>query len=168
MRPLCKRTAAFFLNCNLFSLLASFEESVESVDPGAFVTVPFLWRQSYLCSLQTAYPFTLPSEALRWVVHMGYAGSSAAHGHLRALSSCSNSFLFQWSQSQTSGKSQWLTHCWSARDCEGGNEDMQLIIKQTAQKVTKECWKNTLGQSFGLSRNSQVNIVKSAILLTDV
>lgn len=85
---------SIFCTENLFSLLASFEESVECVDPGAFVTVLFLWRQSHLCSFQTVIP-TLPSEALRWVVHMGCADSSATHGHLRALSSCSNSFLFQ-------------------------------------------------------------------------
>lgn len=39
-----------FCTLNLFSFfLASFEESVECVDPGAFVTVLFLWWLAHLC-----------------------------------------------------------------------------------------------------------------------
>lgn len=49
---------------------------------------------------------TLLSEALHWVAHMDYAGSSATHVHLQVLSSCSNSSLSRLSQSQTSGKSR--------------------------------------------------------------
>lgn len=38
---------------------------------------------------------TLTSEALHWAVHKDCAGSFATHGHLQALSSCSNSSLSQ-------------------------------------------------------------------------
>lgn len=105
-----------FCTLNLFSLF-SVLWSVECVDPGAFVTVLFLWRRAHLCSFSKSCATTLPSEALRLGGHRGCADSSATHGHLQALSSCSNSFLFRWFQSQTSGKSRWLTHCWSAHDC---------------------------------------------------
>lgn len=81
----------FLYFCFLF--LASFEESVESVDLG-LLSVLFLWREAHPCSFQTLHP-TRTSEALHWEVHMDCAGSSATHGHLLALSFCSNSFLSQ-------------------------------------------------------------------------
>lgn len=43
----------------------------------------------------------------------GLWGFSAAREHLRALSSCSSFSSSQWSQSQTSCRSQLRTHCWS-------------------------------------------------------
>lgn len=72
----------------------SFEESGECVDPGAFVTVPFGGGGAGPC-FSNGTASSLPSAALPQGAHTGYAGSSEAHGHLQALSSCSSSFLSQ-------------------------------------------------------------------------
>lgn len=52
----------------------------------------------------------------------GLWGFSAAREHLRALSSCSSFSSSQWSQSQTSCRSQLLTHCWSGHAWDGKEE----------------------------------------------
>lgn len=129
-------------------LFVSFEETFICFGHGAFVTVLFLCWRAHLGLSQSCAP-TRSSEALRWVVHMGSADSSATHGHLLALSFCSNSFLSRWSQSQTSGKSQWLIHCWFARDWETREESKHFVslninkiieknIQQIHSKYTKK------------------------------
>lgn len=129
-----------------------------------------IWSQfcfcggSHICALYKCRHPTLPSEARRWVLHMGCAGSSATRAHLRALSSCSNSFSFQWSRSQISGRSEWLIRCWSARDCGEGKKQWYYSWNKRGRWLYAAGW---IIEGINI-QHLQVNIVKSAILLTDV
>lgn len=44
-----QKQCRYFVYSISFLFLASFEESVECVNPGAFITVLFLWRRAHLC-----------------------------------------------------------------------------------------------------------------------
>lgn len=100
----------FLYRKTVFSFYRPFEETVECVDRGAsqfcFCVDGHTRFHSPPSPKRAVCDPTLLSEALHWVAHMDYAGSSAAHVRLQVLSSCSNSSLSRLSQSQTSGKSR--------------------------------------------------------------
>lgn len=73
----------------------------------------------------------------------GLWGFSAAHEHLRALSSCSSFSSSQWSQSQTFCRSQLQTHCWSGHAWDR-KEDRDTGIRTFCS--TKFCLHTQTGQ----------------------